>query len=117
MNVINCKIFLMYTISLKLAVLGNSGSRRLTRRPMETPGLDINNTPAQQPQYNYAQNPMYSQPGLQSSSQQQFYYNDFTSVTSQPVHGCRNNDFGYSESVQMDNTNHRPPHYASSINE
>lgn len=81
---------------------------------METPGLDVNNMPQQQPQYNYAQHAMYSQPDLQSSSQQQFYYNDFTSVPSQPTHGYGNNDFGYSESVQMDNTNHRQ-HYAQSI--
>lgn len=82
---------------------------------METPGLDVNNIPSQKAQYNYAQPAMYSQPDAQLTPQQQFYYNDFTtSVPSQPQQIYRNNDFGYSGSVPMDNTNQRQ-HYTSSI--
>lgn len=97
---------------LQLAMSGNS-NRRLTRRPMETPGLDVNNISSQKAQYNYIQPSMYSQPDAQLPSQQQFYYNDFTSVPSQPQQPYRSNDFGYSGSVPMDNTNQQ--HYTSSI--
>lgn len=97
---------------------GNS-SRRLTRRPMETPGLDVNSVPMQpQAQYNYSQTPMYSQPDAQTP--QQFYYNDFTSVPSQPQQGYGNTDFGYGGSVPMDSANHRqqytPSIYHSNYN-
>lgn len=73
----------------------SGGSRRLTRRPMETPGLDVNNTVPQQAQYNYTQPAnMYAQPDEQSlPSQQQFYYNNFTSIAPQAAYG--HNDFGY----------------------
>jgi len=93
---------------------GNSGNKRLTRRPMETPGLDVNSIPAQQVQYNYAQ-PMYSpsQEPQTMPSQQQFYYNDFTSIPSQPQQGYGNNDFGYMGSMPTDNINHRQ-HYTPS---
>lgn len=102
-------------VPMELAMPGSSSSRRLTRRPMETPGLDVNAMPHQQAPYNYAQSTMFSQPDTQSlPSQQQFYYNDFTSIPSQPQHGFGNNDFGYSGSVPMDNANHRQ-HYSPSI--
>lgn len=93
----------------------SNSNRRLTRRPMETPGLDVNSIPSQQPQYNYAQQSMYSQPDTQSMpAQQQFYYNDFTSSPSQPQHGYGNNDFGFGGSRPMENMNHRQ-HYAPSM--
>lgn len=98
------------------AMPGNTSSnRRLTRRPMETPGLDVNAMPQQPSQYNYRQTTMSSQPDpLQSMpSQQQFYYNDFTSLPSQPQHGFGNNDFGYSGSAPMDTANLRQ-HYSPS---
>lgn len=100
-------------ILVQLDMSGNS-SRRLTRRPMETPGLDVSMS-AQQThnQYNYGQQAMYSQPSG-SQSQQQFYYNDFTSIPSQPQHGYANNDFEYDGSVSMDNMNRRQ-HYTPSI--
>jgi hypothetical protein len=81
---------------------------------METPGLDMNNMPMQQQvQYNYAQPGMYSQSDSQTvPPQQQFYYNDFTSVPSQQGYG--NTDFGYGGSVPMDNANHRE-HYSPSM--
>lgn len=96
--------------------MAGSGSRRLTRRPMETPGLDVNGpAPPQQAQYNYSQPTMYSQPDPKSiPSQQQFYYNDFTSVPSQPQHGYAQNDYGYSGQMPMDNSNQRQ-HYSPSI--
>lgn len=81
---------------------------------METPGLDVNNMSSQNAQYNYAQPAMFSQPDTQVPSQQQFYYNDFTSVPSQPQQVYRNNDFGYGGSVPMDNKNQRQ-HYTPSI--
>lgn len=76
---------------------------------METPGLDVNSVPMQQQaQYNYAQPAMYSQPDTQPvTPQQQFYYNDFTSVPSQSHQGYGNTDFGYGGSVPMDSVNHR----------
>jgi len=79
---------------------------------METPGLDVS-TSAQQThnQYNYGQPAMYSQPDTQS--QQQFYYNDFTSIPSQPQQRYANSDFGFGGSVPMDNMNHRQ-HYTPS---
>ncbi|CAH1731616.1 protein YIF1B [Aphis gossypii] len=93
----------------------NSSNKRLTRRPMETPGLDVNSIPPQQVQYNYAQPTMYSPPQEPQTipSQQQFYYNDFTSIPSQPQHGYGNSDFGYMGSAPTDNINHRQ-HYTPS---
>ncbi|VVC34589.1 Yif1 family [Cinara cedri] len=95
------------------AMPGNNSSRRLTRRPMETPGLDVNNMVSQQVQYNYSQpTNMYTQPDTQSlPPQQQFYYNDFTSISSQLSYG--NNDFRYSGTVPINNTINRQ-HYTSS---
>jgi len=91
---------------------GNN-NRRLTRRPMETPGLDVNSTPPQQAQYNYVQPTIYSQQDTQS--QQQFYYNDFTTVPPQPQPGYGNNDFGYGGTVPMDNMNHRQQYSTSPV--
>ncbi|XP_050526558.1 protein YIF1A isoform X2 [Daktulosphaira vitifoliae] len=90
--------------------LNNSSSgRRLTRRPMETPGLDVNNTPMAGPSTNdsyfYSQ-PSHYMPSSDSqsqSSQQQFYYNDFTSMPSQPQQGYSQNNFGYSVPSQINN--------------
>jgi hypothetical protein len=67
---------------------GNSSNKRLTKRPMETPGLDVNSMPPQHMQYNYAQSTMYSQPPDPQTipSQQQFYYNDFTSIPTPTKH-------------------------------
>jgi len=94
---------------------GNNSNKRLTRRPMETPGLDVNSMPPQQVQYNYAQPTMYSQlPEPQTMpSQQQFYYNDFTPNPSPQQHGYGNSDFGYVGSMPTDNINHRQ-HYTPS---
>lgn len=91
---------------------GNS-SRRLTRRPMETPGLDVNrSSPQATNQYNYVQPAMYSPQDPQSlQSQQQFYYNDFTSIPSQPQQSFPNNDFIYSGPVD----NNQRQHYVPSI--
>lgn len=91
----------------------SNSSRRLTRRPMETPGLDVNMS-SPQPQYNYTLQPsMYSHQDSQSSpSQQQFYYNDFTSIPPQQQHGFGNNDFGYAGSMPMETIQRQQ--YASS---
>lgn len=89
---------------------GNS-SRRLTRRPMETPGLDVNrSSPQAHNQYNYPQPAMYSQQDPQSlQAQQQFYYNDFTSIPSQPQQSFPNNDFIYSGQVDNNQRQHYTP--------
>lgn len=83
---------------------------------METPGLDVNNVPMQQQaQYNYVQPGMYQQSDSQAvSPQQQFYYNDFTSVPSKPQQGYGNTEFGYGGSVPMDSANHQQ-HYSPSM--
>lgn len=94
-------------------VPGNS-NRRLTRRPMETPGLEVNsNVQSQQPsQYNYTQQSVYSQMDTTQPSQQ-FYYNDFTSIQ-QPQQEYGHNDYGYSRSMPMDNTSQ--PSYVTGNN-
>jgi len=76
---------------VRLDMTDNSG-RRLTRRPMETPGLETNS----KSYYNYPQQPVYSQVDTPQSSQQ-FYYNDFS----------------YSNSVPMDNATQRQPYIPS----
>lgn len=95
-----------------LDVPANS-SRRLTRRPMETPGLEVNSQPQIPSQYNYAQQPVYSHTDTSQSSQQ-FYYNDFTSVLSQPQQEYGHNNFGYGRSMPTDKTGQRQPSYIPS---
>ncbi|XP_050440129.1 protein YIF1A-like [Adelges cooleyi] len=93
----------------------SSGNRRLTRRPMETPGLDTKSppmaavppTPTPQPYYHNQQSPQYEP--QQFAPQQQFYYNDFTPNPSAPQHGYGQQNFAYSgPSPMMDGVQQRP---------
>lgn len=76
-----------------------TGNKRLTRRPLQTPGLDVNTI---QNQYNNYGPVMYSQPDNQSLPyKQQFYYQDFTSVQSEQEYG--NNDFRFNTPLPINN--------------
>lgn len=91
-----------------------SGNRRLTRRPMETPGLDINTMPPQQSQYNYGHPAMHVPEQQNLPSQQQFYYNDFTSSV-QPEQAYGNNDFGFNASLPINNSINQQQYTLSEI--